>query len=444
MTLVWMLFVFLLSSCLAGAAWFAEQALRADDRPVRWPWAAALVLTILAPVALYVAASVGVIGPGEGAAEFSVNAVGAGEGMANGIIGSAAETLASYQSGEPILGHFNRILAIAWLVLSGAVALRFGAAVWTLRRSIRDGTTASYDGEQLHFTTETGPAVVGLFQPRIVVPAWFGSLERHHREMVIRHEREHARTRDPLLLVIAQAALIAVPWNPVLWWVARRLGHAIELDCDRRVLRAGTDPADYGELLVSAKGDELRSPMIAAFGRSDSLLKRRVQQVIDENQPGSNASMAATAGLAVVLLTSGMGISHLFAQSDAVQAGLGVDIENQASSPSQTAGSELPGVARDSPADEACTENCTVEVENQLEDTDIEVYVCPTKECDYLGDVSALKSKTFDLPEGEWEHVQLHIRESPTHKFINLRCAREFEDAEAHAVIRPGDPLERC
>lgn len=83
-------------------------------------------------------------------------------------------------------------------------------------------------------------------------------------------------------------------------------------------------------------------------------------------------------------------------------------------------------------------------MDNQFEHIDIEVYVCPTKECDYLGDVSALGSKTFDLPEGEWEQVQLHIRETPTHKFINLRCVREFENGTAHAVIRPEDSLERC
>lgn len=104
----------------------------------------------------------------------------------------------------------------------------------------------------------------------------------------------------------------------------------------------------------------------------------------------------------------------------------------------------LGGIAWGSPANDTCSEVCVVEVENQLSETDIEVYVCPTDMCDYIGDVPALSSKTFDLPEGEWEHVQLHVRESPTHEFINLRCVPHFEDGKARAVIRPGDPLERC
>lgn len=104
----------------------------------------------------------------------------------------------------------------------------------------------------------------------------------------------------------------------------------------------------------------------------------------------------------------------------------------------------LGGLAWGSPADDSCSEDCEVEVANQLSATDIEVYVCPTEMCDYFGDVAALESKAFDLPERDWEHVQLHIRESPTHKFIKLRCARQFADRKAGVVIRPGDTLERC
>lgn len=94
--------------------------------------------------------------------------------------------------------------------------------------------------------------------------------------------------------------------------------------------------------------------------------------------------------------------------------------------------------------DSQCTEDCAVEVENQLPDTEIEVYLCPTFKCDYIGNVATQKSKVFELPEQEWEYVQLHIREAPTHKFINLRCERHFVDRTARVTIQPTDTLERC
>lgn len=166
--------------------------------------------------------------------------------------------------------------------------------------------------------------------------------------------------------------------------------------------------------------------------------------MIGKKEPDSNAWMVITAGIAVLLLASGMGVSHLFAQSKAARVEPGVDRKNPTSTPTRAVGDQLPGLAWGSAVDQPCQENCSVEVENQFEETDIEVYVCPTKDCNYYGDVSAMKSKAFDLPEGEWEHVQLHIREAPTHRFINLRCVREFEDGTARAVIRPEQSLERC
>ncbi len=187
MTLIWMFFGLLLSCCLVGAAWFAEQALRAKNWPIRWPWVTAMVLSILVPVALYVAASFGIIGASEGTTALSSGAGGAVNEIAPGMIATAAQPLASYQSADPIAADLDRIIDVVWSLLSAVVAIRFGAALWTLRRSIHDGKSASYNGQELHFTTETGPAVIGVFQPRIVVPAWFGSLEEDRREMLIRH-----------------------------------------------------------------------------------------------------------------------------------------------------------------------------------------------------------------------------------------------------------------
>ncbi len=46
------------------------------------------------------------------------------------------------------------------------------------------------------------------------------------------------------------AAVVAFPWNPALWWQLRSLRRAVELDCDRRVLRAGTPAVPYGRLLL--------------------------------------------------------------------------------------------------------------------------------------------------------------------------------------------------
>jgi TonB family protein len=69
--------------------------------------------------------------------------------------------------------------------------------------------------------------------------------------MVLRHEEEHRSARDPHLLFVSVVLIALMPWNIPMWWLARRLRLAIELDCDARVLRAHPRPERYGLLLLT-------------------------------------------------------------------------------------------------------------------------------------------------------------------------------------------------
>jgi hypothetical protein len=68
-----------------------------------------------------------------------------------------------------------------------------------------------------------------------------------------------------------------MPWHPALWFALGRLRLAVELDCDRRVLRQGIPAASYGALLIdlSALRTALPSAM-PAFSCSGSYLERRL------------------------------------------------------------------------------------------------------------------------------------------------------------------------
>jgi hypothetical protein len=71
-----------------------------------------------------------------------------------------------------------------------------------------------------------------------------------------------------------------MPWNPVAWWMFRRLRQAVEIDCDRRVLARHGGHRAYGELLVRTAVS--RSPGLALapglMGRR-SLLRRRIEHI---------------------------------------------------------------------------------------------------------------------------------------------------------------------
>ena len=132
-------------------------------------------------------------------------------------------------------------------------------------------------GVSARIAPTAGPAVVGLAPSEIVLPAWLLDRPDAEQRLVLAHETEHVRAGDPWLLVLACAAVACMPWHPALWFAFGRLRLAVELDCDRRVLKRGVPTSDYGSLLIdlSALRRTLPSAM-PAFSCNGSYLERRL------------------------------------------------------------------------------------------------------------------------------------------------------------------------
>ena len=111
------------------------------------------------------------------------------------------------------------------------------------------------------------------------MPKWALRADERLQGLMLRHEQEHLRARDPLLLWAVVSMLLVMPWNAMLWWVAHRLRLALEVDCDRRVLRtAGTDAKIYGDLLLEVGRRAVRQQAFtAAFSWPASSLEHRVR-----------------------------------------------------------------------------------------------------------------------------------------------------------------------
>jgi hypothetical protein len=124
---------------------------------------------------------------------------------------------------------------------------------------------------------DVGPAVVGFLRPRIVVPAWLAGASAEQQELVIAHEQGHIDAGDPRLLALVLLVLLAMPWNLPLWWQARRLRLAIEVDCDARVLCAGHSLQHYGAALIDVGARQSAfAATAAAMTESRSSLEHRI------------------------------------------------------------------------------------------------------------------------------------------------------------------------
>ena len=203
----------------------------------------------------------------------------------------------------------GQLVVALWIGVSVTMAVRWMVATLRLSWSSRSWRPETVGGVPVLITDDVGPAVSGVLRPRILAPEWLTSLPARERELILMHEEEHVRARDPMLVAAARAARVLTPWNPVVWALTAKLVRAVELDCDRRVLKRSADVAAYGHTLLKMSARRPgRFVAAAAFAESEAPLRSRILAITTPSRTLSLAAIAAATVLGVVLLLGAMGI----------------------------------------------------------------------------------------------------------------------------------------
>jgi len=295
MTLLdWIIYAVVISAVFTLTAWSLDGLLRVWGRPSRWIWVAALTLSVGVPSGTWVldssspAISRASAETPEALLESNPVRLAAAAivfrtagvvfeeaqvSLARGVVRSG-DVLADLSQDEVSI---ERAWAAASLTLTLVLVIAFGR-LWVDTRTWK---RAVVQGHEVWISRAVGPASVGVVRPRVVLPEWAVDLGPHEVALVLAHEEEHARVRDPMLLSLAWIPVVVMPWNPLLWWQLRRLVSAVEVDCDRRVLRRGVNRRNYLALLIRlaarARGDRGLLPSVARFA---SPLKTRIDAMI--------------------------------------------------------------------------------------------------------------------------------------------------------------------
>jgi hypothetical protein len=170
------------------------------------------------------------------------------------------------------------LLLTLWFVGSLACFAILAFSAWRIARMRRRWVERVVAHVPVLVSHDVGPAVIGVVHHGIVVPAWIDSLDPASQHTIMVHEREHVRAGDPLLLWGATVVVALMPWNAALWFALRRVRHAIEIDCDTRVLRAGHGAQAYCSLLLDVSQRTLAGAApIAALAEPSTLLERRIE-----------------------------------------------------------------------------------------------------------------------------------------------------------------------
>jgi hypothetical protein len=309
----WMVYSAFIALLVAAAGRAAEWLARLAGYRVRWIWATALALTgILSASAEMRGARLLDLPAASTASTIAGRPTMQRSASWRATLGARADVLRS-SINAPLRSAVAAVSRLPPAANAYATSLAsmatFGLALVLVgvghrfRRARGTWPAVALEGVGVRVSPRVGPVVIGFLRPEIVVPRWLLTRNADQRRLVVTHENEHVRARDPLLLGIAWAAVIATPWNPAVWYMLSRLRLAVELDCDARVLRRGAPPRVYGALLIDV-AEHASALQLSALALADD--SSHLHQRILAMKPRTPRFARLRAGLAAPLALCGV------------------------------------------------------------------------------------------------------------------------------------------
>ncbi len=170
---------------------------------------------------------------------------------------------------------------------------------WRVSRAARPVISSLAAGFDVRVTPAVNsPATVFS---TILVPVDFDSWTPQVQRAVIAHERTHVANRDFYVQWAAQLHRCIFWYNPLAWWLARRLSALSEHISDDAAVAATQERAQYAELLLGFAQRVTRSNHLLQIAGSRALTAR-IERILDDQQT-SRAGLAKTALVMGVLLT---------------------------------------------------------------------------------------------------------------------------------------------
>lgn len=156
--------------------------------------------------------------------------------------------------GASALGEPGLAASLLGLWLAGAILMVLWFAILQMRflRLARAG--------------RTGPAVIGVIAPRLVMPPDDGAYSDEERALVRAHEREHIARGDPWANALLAAMQCLCWFNPLVHLAAGFVRLDQELACDAAVVRRrGVAKAAYARALLKVQMSGVSLPLGARW-----------------------------------------------------------------------------------------------------------------------------------------------------------------------------------
>jgi hypothetical protein len=287
--LAWVAYLLVVSGIMSLAALSLERALRPYGYATRWVWVCALLGSLVFPLVLSRTA-----GQTQIAATWTRSLPRASLQMSAGAARPEWAAPLPIRLLEPKPVRLDALVDAVWTLSSAVMLAILLAGGWYGRRRRRSWRRVWIAGTEF---LAANPETLLL---------------------VIAHERSHVAARDTGLLGLGLGLAVLTAWNPLTWWQVHRLRLAIEVDCDRRVLRGGYDAHRYAKTLVDVSTQ--RPAYFGGLAASTTSLSSVERRIILMNTPRIRGWRASTA--ACTLLSVGVAMATILISPPAIPPAL--------------------------------------------------------------------------------------------------------------------------
>ena len=174
----------------------------------------------------------------------------------------------------------EQIVVIVWLTGAILVATLAAVQVVSLRRRVR---FAIHVEDNIWETDNINTAfVIGIFRPRIYIPA---SLSKKEREHILMHEKMHIKHRDNIVRVIMLFVNVFYWWNPLVWVATHLMKKDMEMFCDESVIKKmdGDTQGAYLKTLLNCSAKNSGIVPVMSFGETNTEV--RIRHIMNLKRP---------------------------------------------------------------------------------------------------------------------------------------------------------------
>ena len=151
----------------------------------------------------------------------------------------------------------------------------------------------------------TMPAVWGIFNQNLLLPADAETWPEHELKQVVIHELAHLKRRDPAMLLHARLAATIYWFNPVVWFAVNEMSREREAACDDFVLSTGAKASDYAELLLkmaTQSNESLIAGYLSLAMARPLKVETRIDRILDVKRRRNQARLQIVVAIFIAAL----------------------------------------------------------------------------------------------------------------------------------------------